>query len=71
MTRLAPTKGLKTGAHATPHSAPRPSIGVDLVLEAGDEKLHKAVARGGLEAQLARAQESGGDAGQSGVVTDA
>ena len=62
---------LKTGAHATPHTALQPPIGVDPVLEAGAEKLREAVARGTLEAQLARALEIGGDPGQSGVVTAA
>ena len=28
---LAPTNALKTGAHATPHTAPQPLIGVDPV----------------------------------------
>ena len=67
--RLAPTKALKTGAHATPHTVPQPPIGVDPALEAGAEKLREAMARGALEAQLARAQEGGGDAGQSGAAT--
>ena len=71
MTSFVPTKALKTGARATPHTAPQRPIGVDPVLEAGAEKLREAMARGALEAQLARAQESGGDAGQSGVVTAA
>ena len=69
--RLAPIKALKTRAHATPHTAPQHPIGVDPALEAGAEKLREAMARGALEAQLARAQESGGDAGQSAVVTAA
>ena len=67
--QLAPTKALKTKAHATPHTAPQPPIEVDPTLEAGAEKLREAMARGALEAQLALAQESGGDADQSGVVT--
>ncbi|XP_039778502.1 uncharacterized protein LOC120645836 [Panicum virgatum] len=61
--QLAPTKTLKTGAHATSHTAPQPPIGVDPALEAGAEKLREAMARGALE--------SGGDAGQSGIVTAA
>ena len=64
--RLAPTKALKTGAHATPHSVLQPPIRVDPVLEAEAVKLREAVARGAQEAQLARALESGGDAGQRG-----
>ncbi|XP_039797487.1 serine/arginine repetitive matrix protein 1-like [Panicum virgatum] len=32
--QLAPTKALKTGAHATPHLAPRPTSGGDQALEA-------------------------------------
>ena len=69
--QLAPTKALKTGARATPHTAPQPPIGVDPVLEAEAVKLREAVARGAQEAQLARALESGGNAGESGVVTAA
>ncbi|XP_039811988.1 translation initiation factor IF-2-like [Panicum virgatum] len=65
---LAPTKALKTGAHATPHSAPRPPIRADPVREAEAVKFREAVARGALEAQLARAQEGGGVAGQSGTA---
>ena len=64
--RLAPNKALKARAFATPHTAPQPPPGVDI--EAEDEKLHEAVARGAQEAQLARALESGGDAGQNGIV---
>ena len=71
MTRLTPTKALKTGVHATPHSAPQPPIGVDPVLEAEAVKLREAVARGAQEAQLARAQEGGGDAGQGGAAAAA
>ena len=66
--RLAPTKALKTRALATPHSAPQPPIGMDPVLEEGAAKLREAVARGALEAQQARAQEGGGDTGQSGAA---
>ena len=40
---------------------------MDIVAEAA--KLQEAMARGAQKAQLARALESGGDAGQSGVVT--
>jgi len=47
--RLAPTKALKNGAHATPHSAPRALLGVEPILEAGAVRLHEAVARGTLE----------------------
>ena len=61
--RLALTKALKTGVYTTTHSAPQPPIGVDPVLEAEAVKLREAVARGALEAQLARAQEGGGVAG--------
>ena len=68
---LAPTKDLKTGAHATPHSASQPPSGGDPVLGAEAVKLREAVAQGALEAQLARALEGEGDAGQSGVVTAA
>ena len=69
--RLAPTKDLKTGAHATPHSASQPPSGGDLVLGAEAVKLREAVARGALEAQLAQAQEGRDDACQSGVVVAA
>ena len=47
--------------------APQPLPVVDIVAEAA--KLQEAMARGAQKAQLARAPESGGDAGQSGVVT--
>ncbi|XP_039818690.1 translation initiation factor IF-2-like [Panicum virgatum] len=67
-TCLAPTKALKTGARATPHSAPLPPIRGDQALEAGAVKLRETMARGAQEAQLARAQEGGGDAGQSGAA---
>ena len=66
---LAPTKALKTGARAMLHTAPQPLPVVDIVAEAA--KLQKAMARGAQKAQQARAPESGGDAGQSGVVTAA
>ena len=69
--RLAPTKALKTGAHATPHSVLQPPIRVDPVLEAEAVKLREVVDQGALESQLSRALEGGGDAGQSGVVTTA
>ena len=55
-----------TGACAMPHMAPQPPPVVDIVAEAA--KLQEAMARGAQKAQLARAPESGGDAGQSGVV---
>ena len=57
-----PTKALKTGARATPHTVPQPLPVVDIETEA--TKLREAVARGTLESQLARAQEGGGDTGQ-------
>ena len=41
---LAPTKALKTGARATPHSAPQAPPVVDIVEEAA--KLREAMARG-------------------------
>ena len=66
---LAPTKALKTGAHATPHTAPQPLPVVDIVAEAA--KLQEAMARGGQKAQQVRARESRGDAGQGGAVTAA
>ena len=40
--RLAPTKALKTKAHATPHTAPQPLPVVDIVVEAA--KLQEAMA---------------------------
>ena len=46
---LAPTKALKTGARATPHSAPQPPPIVDIVAEAA--KLREAMARGAQAAQ--------------------
>ncbi|XP_039778352.1 paraneoplastic antigen Ma6F-like [Panicum virgatum] len=49
-----------------PHTAPQPLPVVDIVAEAA--KLQEAMARGTLESQLARAQESRGDAGQSGTA---
>ena len=67
--QLAPTKALKTGAHAMPHTAPQPLPVVDIVAEAA--KLQEAIARGAQKAQQARAPESGGDTGQIGVVTAA
>ena len=67
--QLAPAKALKTGARAMLHTAPQPLPVVDIVAEA--TKLQEAMARGAQKAQLARAPESGGDAGQSGVVTAA
>ena len=67
--QLAPTKALKTGAYATLHTALQPLPVVDIVAEAA--KLQEAMARGAQKAQLARAPESWGDAGQSGVVTAA
>jgi len=60
---LVPTKALKTGAHVTPHSAPQPPIGADLVLAVGAMRIGEAMARGALEARLAREREGGGDAG--------
>ena len=66
---LAPTKALKTEARATPHTAPLPLPIMDIVAEAS--KLQEAMARGAQKAQQARAPESGGDAGQSSVVTAA
>ena len=66
MAQLALTKALKTRAHATPHTAPQPLHVVDIVAEAA--KLQEAMARRTLESQLARAWESGGDAGQSGTT---
>ena len=62
---LAPTKALKTGACATPHSAPQAPPVVDIVAEAA--KLWEAMARGAQAAQHARAPGNGGDAGQSGA----
>jgi len=62
---LAPTKALKTGARATPHSAPQPPPVVDIVAEAA--KLREAIARGAQAAQQARAPGNGCDAGQSGA----
>ena len=59
--QLAPTKALKTGACATPHTAPQPLLVVDIVAEAA--KLQEAMALGAQKAQQARAPESGGDAG--------
>ena len=52
-----------------PHSVPKPLPVVDIVAEAA--KLQEAMARGAQKAQQARAPESGGDTGQSGVVTAA
>ena len=46
---LAPTKALKTGAYATPHTAPQPLPIVDIVAEAA--KLQEAMARGAQKAQ--------------------
>ena len=66
---LAPTKALKTGARSTPHTAPQPLHAVDLVAEAA--KLWEAMARGAQAAQQARAQEDGGDVGQSGAKATA
>src|SRR6185312_3574019 len=63
--QLAPAKALKTGARSTPHTAAQPLPAVDLVAEAA--KLREAMARGAQAAQQARAQEEGGDAGQSGA----
>src|SRR6185312_11436845 len=48
---------------------PQPMPVVDIVAEAA--KLQEAMARGPQKAQLAQAPESGGDAGQSSVVTAA
>ena len=62
---LAPTKALKTGARATPHSAPQPPPVVDIVAEAA--KLREAMARGAQAAQQARVQEEEGDVGQRGA----
>ena len=64
-----PTKALKTGVRATPHTAPQPPPAVDIVAEAA--KLQEAMARGVQKAQQAQAPGRGGDAGQSGVVTAA
>ena len=58
---LATTKALKTGARATPHTAPQPLPVVDIVAEAA--KLQEAMARGDQKAQQARAPESRSDAG--------
>jgi len=66
---LAPTKALKTGVRATPHSAPQPLPVVDIVAEAA--KLREALARGAQPAQQARAPGNGGDAGQSGAEATA
>ncbi|XP_039834555.1 rootletin-like [Panicum virgatum] len=63
--QLAPTKALKTGARATPHSAPQALPVVDIVAEAA--KLREAMARGAQAAQQARAPGKGSDAGQSGA----
>jgi hypothetical protein len=49
--RLAPTKALKIGASATPHSAPQPPTEGDQTLETEAVKLREAMA---LEAQLAQ-----------------
>ncbi|XP_039787198.1 skin secretory protein xP2-like [Panicum virgatum] len=62
---LAPTKALKTGARAMPHSAPQPSPVVDIVAEAA--KLREAMARGAQAAQQSRAPGNGGEASQSGA----
>ena len=51
------------------HTAPQPLPIVDIVAEAVN--LQEAMARGAQTAQQARVPESGGDAGQSGVVTAA
>ena len=64
---LAPTKALKIGKPATPHTAPQPLPVVDIVAEAA--KLQEAMARGAQKAQQARAPESRGDASQGGTVT--
>ena len=52
-----------------PHTAPQPLPAVDLVAEAA--KLREAMARGAQAAQQARAQEDGGDVGQSGTEATA
>ena len=52
-----------------PHMVPQPLPVVDIVAEAA--KLQEAMARGAQKAQQARAPESGGDTGQSSVVTAA
>jgi len=69
--RLTLTKALKTGVGTTLHSAPQPPPGVDQISLAEAVKLREVVARGALEAQLARAQEGGGDAGQGGAAAAA
>ena len=69
--RLAPTKDLKTGAHATLHSASQPPSGGDPVLGAEAVKLREAVARGALLTQQARAREGENDASQSGAAAAA
>ncbi|XP_039811794.1 skin secretory protein xP2-like [Panicum virgatum] len=66
---LAPVKALKTGARATPHTAPQPLPVVDIVAEAA--KLQVAMARGTQAAQQALAPGNGGDAGQSGAEATA
>ena len=64
---LAPTKALKTGVYATPHTAPQPLPIVDIVAEAA--KLQEAMARGAQKALQARAPESRCDVGPGGAVT--
>ena len=60
-----PVKALKTGARATPHTAPQPLPVVDIVAEAA--MLRAAMARGTQAAQQALVPGNGSDAGQSGV----
>ena len=57
---LAPVKALKTGARATPHTAPQPLPVVDIVAEA--VKLRVAMARGTQATQQALAPGNGSDA---------
>ncbi|XP_039840802.1 translation initiation factor IF-2-like [Panicum virgatum] len=66
---LAPVKALKTGARATPHTAPQPLPVVDIVAEAA--KLRAAMARGTQVVQQALAPGNEGDAGQSGAEATA